>query len=254
MLALPPAVSHAALLPLGRTLFFDARLSVDGTVSCASCHRPEQAFADGRPVAQGVYGRQGTRNTPSLRHVIATQEMFWDGRRPNLEAQVLDPFINPHEHGLPDHAELLRRVRERPDYAALLPDTLSPPDDQVLLAVLAQALSAYVRSLTPPETRIDRYLFHGDSSALQPNERRGLELFRGQAQCATCHPIGPSAAPLTDGAYHSLALGFDQLVQKLGTLSIIVVETPREKMDTLITLVSAKSGSFPSSKAIGREC
>jgi cytochrome c peroxidase len=71
----------AALTELGRTLFFDARFSQDGTVSCASCHQPEKAFTDGRVVAQGVQGKQGTRNTPSLHNAVHTQAKFWDSRR-----------------------------------------------------------------------------------------------------------------------------------------------------------------------------
>lgn len=197
---------RASLRELGRRLFFDARFSQDGTVSCAACHQPERAFSDGKRVAQGVHGRQGTRNTPSLRHTVSTQAMFWDGRRPSLETQVLDPFINPHEHGLHDHAELLRRLRESPEYDALLHETPSLLSTEAQLTVVAAALSAYVRSLAPTATRLDRYLFHGETSALQPNERRGLELFRGQAQCTTCHHID-SAGELPKPAYLRGAFG-----------------------------------------------
>ncbi len=107
----------AALTELGRTLFFDPRFSQDGKVSCVSCHQPEKAFTDGRVVAQGVHDKQGTRNTPSLRNATYTPAKFWDGRRADLDSQVLDPFINAQEHGLRDHAELLQKLRERTDYS-----------------------------------------------------------------------------------------------------------------------------------------
>ena len=225
----------AALTELGRKLFFDVRFSQDGTVSCASCHQSEKAFTDGRVVAQGVHGRQGTRNTPSLRNAAYTQAKFWDGRRESLETQVLDPFINPNEHGLRDHAELLRKLEESTDYDELWQNTLGLSIKQVKPTDLAQALSAYIRSLKQTNTRLDRYLFKREETAFSLNERRGLELFRGRAQCTTCHLIGKAEAPLTDGDYHSLALGFDRLVPQLPRLIKTVMTAPRQEIDRLIS-------------------
>src|SRR5262249_61263633 len=105
-----PGTPH--IIALGKRLFFDARLSADGTISCARCHRPELAFTDGLPVAQGVAGRRGTRNTPSLLNVGFAKSLFWDGRRATLEEQATDPFFNAVEHGLPDARALLRRLAE----------------------------------------------------------------------------------------------------------------------------------------------
>ena len=225
----------AALTELGRTLFFDARFSQDGTVSCASCHRPESAFADSKVVAQGVQGRRGTRNTPSLRNATYTQAAFWDGRRPNLESQVLDPFFNPSEHGLHDHADLLRKLEESTGYHELWQNALGLSIKHAKPTDIAQALSAYVRSLKQTNTRLDRYLFRRDGTAFDLAERRGLELFRGRAQCTTCHLIGKTEAPLTDGGYHSLALGFDRLTPQLPQLIKTVTATPRQAMDRLIS-------------------
>jgi cytochrome c peroxidase len=150
---------RASLVDVGRTLFFDPRFSQDGTVSCASCHRLENAFADSKVVAQGVQGRRGTRNTPSLRNATYTQATFWDGRRPNLESQVLDPFFNPNEHGLHDHAELLCKLEEGTGYHELWQNALGLSIKRVKPTDIAQALSAYVRSLKQTKTRLDRYLF-----------------------------------------------------------------------------------------------
>lgn len=110
-------VSSAAVSRLGARLFFDRRLSADGTVSCASCHVPERAFADGLALARGVGGRIGVRNTPSLVNVsVAHTSFFWDGRRPSLVAQAADPFVNPFEHGIASHARLVRLLMENPRY------------------------------------------------------------------------------------------------------------------------------------------
>ncbi len=232
---LMPRSQDAALIELGRTLFFDARLSQDGTVSCASCHQPEHAFSDNKNVAQGVQGRRGTRNTPSLRNVAYPQAKFWDGRRPNLESQVLDPFLNPNEHGLRNQAELLSKLGEGAPYKDLMLKAFGVPMTQVTPANIAQALSAYLLSLTRTETPLDQYLFKHDATALNLNERRGLDLFRGRAQCVTCHLISETEAPLSDGEYHSLALGFAQLVPKLALLTKTVTTTPRQELDRLIS-------------------
>src|SRR5690242_13004116 len=80
-------VQAGARLSLGQQLFFDKRLSADGTISCASCHRPELAFTDGLPVSVGVRGQKGTRNAPSIIGASSLRELFWDGRQASLEAQ-----------------------------------------------------------------------------------------------------------------------------------------------------------------------
>ena len=123
ILGLPsqPLVDDAGaknLAALGQRIFLDRRLSRDGSISCASCHVPERAFSDGRRVAQGIGGQVGTRNTPSLLNVAYNTSEFWDGRRPSLEAQALDPLSNPLEHGLRDENELMDRIRSDPTYAA----------------------------------------------------------------------------------------------------------------------------------------
>jgi cytochrome c peroxidase len=93
---------------LGARLFADQRLSGDGTISCATCHRPDRAFADGLPVARGIGNQSGTRNTPTLLNASLSSRFPWDGRRASLEEQVLDPFTNSREHGLANHRALLQ--------------------------------------------------------------------------------------------------------------------------------------------------
>ena len=104
-------------IALGQKLFTDKRLSADGSISCASCHDPENAFTDGLPVAAGLQKQTGTRNTPTLLNVAFNTSQFWDGRRQRLEDQAPDPFINPIEHGLKDPQAILDLLRQDPDYA-----------------------------------------------------------------------------------------------------------------------------------------
>ena len=113
-----PASQAKLLVALGRMLFSDAALSADGKVACATCHRPELAYTDGRPHAVGVGGRSGTRNAPSLADVGRQHWLFWDGRRTRLEEQALDPLLNEVEHGLTGEAQLVDRLRATPGYRA----------------------------------------------------------------------------------------------------------------------------------------
>jgi cytochrome c peroxidase len=108
----------AAKVELGRKLFFDTRLSADGTVACATCHKPELAFADGKAVAEGIAGRRGPRNSPTLLNVIYNPGHFWDGRADTLEEQAIQPLINPLEMGDKTHAAVVARLQQSPEYPA----------------------------------------------------------------------------------------------------------------------------------------
>jgi len=155
---------------LGRRLFNDRRLSRDGTVSCATCHEPERAFSDGRAVAVGVFGRTGRRNAPALVNRGYGRSFFWDGRIPTLEELVLKPVQDPNEMDL----------------------TLEEASARVALPVLeiSQALASYVRSLLSGDAPFDRFV-NGDRNALSPAQQRGLQVFRGKGNCASCH-VGPT--------------------------------------------------------------
>lgn len=130
-------------IAVGKALFFDKRFSADGAVSCASCHQPERAFTDGRTLAQGVAGRLGSRNTPSLLNAVFNTSQFWDGRRTSLEQQAPDPFVNPLEHGLKDDAALLQLLRRIPFYRNTLADAFNVAPEAVEIAHASRAIAAY---------------------------------------------------------------------------------------------------------------
>ena len=100
----------AVKIELGRQLFFDARLSADGKVSCATCHDPKQGFADGKMVAKGIGGKIGTRNSPTLLNAMFNQNQFWDGRAGTLEDQAILPLIDPIEMGNASHGDVVKRL------------------------------------------------------------------------------------------------------------------------------------------------
>jgi cytochrome c peroxidase len=209
------------LVDLGRDIFFDKRLSTNGQVSCASCHQPDRVFADGLAVSKGVGGKSGTRNAPSLLGVANQTIFFWDGRRNSLAEQVLDPFINPVEHGFRTHAELIEVFKKDANYVSQFRRAFADRSSTIDHRAIADALVAYLTSLSPAESPFERYQYKNEKSALTPLQAQGLGLFN-QAGCASCHLIEKSSAPLADGKFHSVGVGLDRIVGKLPALSMKV--------------------------------
>jgi cytochrome c peroxidase len=212
-----------SIVALGRSLFFDPALSGDGQVSCATCHRPERAFTDGREHAIGIAGRAGTRNAPSLLDVGRQRSLFWDGRRAHLEDQALDPLLNEVEHGLDDEAQLLGRLRANPRsqtaFAAAFAGGRSG-DDALTARHTAEALAAFERTLVSGPSPFDRFLA-GQRDALPEPARRGWVVFDQEAHCTRCHVVAGDGQPplFTDHQFHSLAVGLDRVERTLPQLT-----------------------------------
>jgi cytochrome c peroxidase len=219
---------------LGRRLFFDTRLSADGTISCAHCHQPQRAFTDGLPVARGIKDQLGTRNTPSLWNVAFATSEFWDGRRLTLEQQAADPFTNSREHGLRNRDALLGLIRNDPQYRQAFERAFSLTVSKISVETVASALAAFERTLLSGDSPFDRYLYGNDPSAMSRSAIRGLELFRGRAQCATCHTIGEKFALLTDNTFHNEGVGLTNLLPRLSEIATRVYNTPSDRLDQLI--------------------
>lgn len=173
----------AAKIALGRKLFFDKRLSRDESLSCSTCHDPHHSFRDAKPISVGVFGRKGTRRVPTLINRVYGKSFFWDGRTATLEQQVMQPIVNPHEMDM-SLAEAASRVG------------LSEKE-------ISHALASFVRTILAGDSPYDRYVA-GDASALSPEARRGLAIFRGKGNCATCH----MGANLTDERYHNTGIAW----------------------------------------------
>jgi cytochrome c peroxidase len=186
---------------LGRRLFFDARLSRDGSMSCATCHDPRKRFSDGRAVAPGRNPVRVKRNTPALLNLEARAPYFWDGRASTLEEQALIPLTDPNEMAR-ELSSLERELAADPQYAALFQQAFGSLG--VTRVTLARALAAFERTLVSTGSRYDRYLA-GDSSALTEEEVRGLRVFTGKGECTTCHD-GPL---LTDNGFHNIGVAGD---------------------------------------------
>jgi cytochrome c peroxidase len=216
----------ASLILLGHQIFFDSRLSVDGRTSCASCHRPDMAFTDGRPVAVGANGHTGTRNTPSL---LASAEakrstFFWDGRRSELSVAVLDPFTSPVEMGLSSQDQIARKINTSPNYKETLREAFGTDVPAAGALQISQALTAYLRSISTQPTAYDRYASSHDAKALSPQAIMGMSIFAGKGQCATCHALEDRA--FTDHAFHRTGVGLDAVAQDLPDLTASMVHRP----------------------------
>lgn len=227
----PPSMDASranAMAELGQKLFFDKRLSADGSISCASCHQPDRAFNDGQRTSQGFNGCVGARNAPSLLNAGLMKTQFWDGRRASLEAQALDPFVNPCEHGLASQNELIRLIRVDPTYIAGFRQAFSVDLDAVEGEQVARALAGYLRTLPVGNSPFDRYYYGDDQTAISPSAKRGLTLFTGRAQCSTCHQIGKEFATFSDDQFHSLHIGLGAIENRLATITQETAKAQRE--------------------------
>src|SRR5262245_61884118 len=147
-----------AKVVLGRKLYFEKRLSTDGTVACATCHDPRHGFTDPRdePTSAGVGGALGTRNSPTVLNAAFLAAQFWDGRAATLEEQALQPLTNPIEHGFPDQKAVLAKLSTLPEYPALFQAAFGTPE--ITSARIAQAIASFERTLLTLDAPIDRYL------------------------------------------------------------------------------------------------
>jgi cytochrome c peroxidase len=211
----------AAKVELGRKLFFDARLSADGKVSCASCHDPGRAFTDGRKVAQGIGGRLGTRNSPTLLNSMFSTGQFWDGRAGTLEEQAKMPLTNMDEMGNGSLDEVRAKIAAVPEYVKGFQQVFGGP---VTVDGFAKAIAAFERTLVSGDSPLDRYLA-GDLNALSESARNGLILFRTRARCGVCHVFNQNFAAFatfpffTDGIYRNTGVavnftGFNALARR----------------------------------------
>jgi cytochrome c peroxidase len=178
-------------IDLGRRLFFDRRLSRDGSIACASCHNPDRVFSDGRPVAIGILKRAGRRNVSALINRGYGRSFFRDGRAATLEEQVLKPIQDANEMDM-TLAEASARVH-------------LPVED------ISRALATYVRSILSGDSRFDRYI-SGNHRALSREEQTGLQIFRGKGNCTACH-VGPT---FTDERFHNTGVAWQEPSPGLG--------------------------------------
>lgn len=168
---------------LGRMLFFDPILSKDRTVSCATCHKPDFAFADTSAVSIGVKNRKGLRNTPTAMNLLLQKTFFWDGRAKDLEAQALAPIADPNEMDLPVEVAV-SRLRNDPRYQRYFRKIFNAEPSDSTLAI---AIADFERSLETSDSPFDNWKFSDDSNAVSASVKRGFEIFNTKGNCSQCH-------------------------------------------------------------------
>ena len=213
---LPVEATRAAIPPdnpqtserisLGQRLFFDRRLSVDGTVSCRTCHDPAFAFTDRKPTSVGIKGRVGQRNAPTVLNALYNKTQFWDGRVNTLEEQAALPIVNSVEMAQPNLDAAVAQIATVAEYQHAFQQVFHrPPNGPDLL----RAIASYERTQLAFDCPFDHFIA-GDKNAIDASARRGWDLFNTQARCNKCHALTDTQRDVTvftDNDFHNIGIG-----------------------------------------------
>ena len=193
-------------ISLGQKLFFERRLSVDGAVSCSTCHDPQLAFTDRKPLSVGIKGRVGQRNAPTILNALYNKTQFWDGRVDTLEEQAANPIVNAFEMGHPNLDAAVAQIASVEEYQQAFQRVFGrAPNGPDLL----RAIASYERTQLSFDSPFDRFIA-GDNNAIDASAKRGWELFNTQARCNKCHALTDSQRDVTlftDNDFHNIGIG-----------------------------------------------
>lgn len=193
-------------IALGRKLFFDRRLSFNGTMSCAMCHVPEEGFTShASRTALGIEGKSLRRNAPSLWNVAWQASLFHDGRESSLSTQAWMPLLHPDEMANPSIGHVLQRIRGMADYDGQFEHVFRGAGPS--METVGAAIAAFEATLVAAESRFDRWRFGGQDAALSALEKTGFGIFAGKGRCVVCHLVGERHALLADGRFHVTGAG-----------------------------------------------
>lgn len=199
-------------IALGRKLFYDRRLSINNTFSCAMCHIPEQGFSNHEMATSvGVEGRTVRRNAPTLYNVAYMKKLFHDGRETSLEQQVWAPLLARNEMANPSIGYVINKINNIPDYKGLFKKAFKRGAS---METVGMALASYQRTLNSADSAFDRWFYGKQENALSAKAKRGYKLFIGKANCASCHSINLNDALFTDQKLHNTGLGYQQSMFK----------------------------------------
>jgi cytochrome c peroxidase len=208
---------------LGAQLFFEPRLSADDTISCATCHDPDTAWANHNAVDVGIGGQQGDRNSGTILDAAYMDFQFWDGRATSLEEQALGPIHNPVEMG-ETLENVVRKLNAIDGYRARFRAVFGT---DATVDGIAKAIAAFERTVLSGPSPFDRYL-EGDKTAIPPAAIRGLRVFNGKARCRTCH-TGPM---FSDQTFHNIGVGMDRPEPDVGREAVTNDPKDRGKFKT----------------------
>lgn len=234
----------ATKVQLGRKLFFDRRLSLNETISCAMCHVPEQGFTSNElAMAVGIEGRTVRRNSPTIYNVAFFTNLFHDGREISLEHQVWQPLLATNEMGNPSIGLVIEKIRSLSDYDGMFEEAFSGrgPD----METIGMAIASYERVLVSANAPFDRWYFGKEEKAISSAAKRGFKLFIGKAGCAACHTINDQYALFTDDSFHNTGLGW-QMAQNSRPAEYAVQLAPGIKVQVPSEIIDQVSETLPS--------
>ena len=197
-----------AKVELGKILYFDKRLSRDGTVSCATCHDPKKGWTDQAPVSTGIKGQKGGVSAPTVLNAAYMELQFWDGRAPSLEEQAKGPIQNPIEMGF-THEEAVARLKSIKGYAPLFKKAFG--EDGIDIDKVAKAIASFERTILTGNAPYDRW-HAGDKKAMSESAVRGFTLFNAKANCAICH----DGFNFSNSDFHNIGVGMTVEKPNLG--------------------------------------
>jgi cytochrome c peroxidase len=205
---------NTARIVLGRALFFDPRLSGNGTVSCATCHNPALGWSDGLATGVGINGTVLGRATPTIVNTAYNTQFMWDGRKKSLEDQALGPMKTPEEMRT-DFGAAIDLLKRLPDYQAMFKSAY--PGEEIAEETIAKAIASFERTVVSKDSRFDRWVA-GDRSAITSSEWRGYQVFMDSAKgnCAVCH----RPPNFTDNGYHNIGIAHAPGKEDLGRYKI----------------------------------
>jgi cytochrome c peroxidase len=193
---------------LGQALYFDKRLSSDGTISCATCHDPANAFTDHTVIAVGASSKVGTRNAPTILNAMFSDQLFWDGRVRSLEEQAKQPMTNPFEMGMGDNDTVVVRVSSIPEYRERFQSVFG--SEGITIDTIVKAIAAYERTQLSGNSPFDRFI-SGDTNAITEAQKRGWEVFKGKANCIECHSFSAASPFFTDFRFHNTGIAANDM-------------------------------------------
>ena len=192
-----------ARIALGRKLYFEPKLSADGTVSCATCHDVTRGFSDQQPTSEGIGGQFGTKNSPTTMNVTLLHTMFWDGRSPSVDHQAMQPIINPVEMGVEDNeAVIIAGIKDDPEYQKMFQGAYGR---EMNFQDIGRAIATFERTLNFLDSPFRRYQ-NGDQNAMSADAVEGWKLFNREGRCTACHTMSPSNPLGTDNKFHNIGI------------------------------------------------
>lgn len=240
----PQNPMSAAKVALGRKLFFDRRLSLNQTISCAMCHVPEQGFAHNElATAVGLEGRTVRRNAPTIYNIGYMQRLFHDARDDRLEHQIWQPLLARNEMANPSISAVVNKLRALPDYQQLFEQAFD--GTPIEMKSIGMALASYERALVSGNSAFDQWHFADKESTMSASAKRGFELFSGRANCTGCHLINDDYALFTDHAIHNTGIGYERSMRPSSDQPQRVLLAPGVFIDVVPGAVAASSEKPP---------